>query len=108
MNAIDKGERHVGLGCVDDIVEDHDKSLLPMPSQNTKRNRDRSKGLEQGLKVVSSDMRNSNGVITVSTTENTNAPLSHVDLSNGTRSTSSSCSLKQAQVSLLAAGSRVS
>jgi hypothetical protein len=81
---------------VDDIiVEDHDKSLLPMPSQKTKCNRDRSKGLEQGMKVVSSDMRNSNGVITVSTTDNTNTPLTHVDLSNGTLSPSLSCSLKR-------------
>ncbi len=87
MNVIDKGGRHVGLGCADDIVEDHDKSLLPMPSQNTKRNMDRSNRLEQGMKVVSSDMRNSNELITVFTMDNTNTPLSHVDLSNGTRST---------------------
>ena len=71
MNVIDKSGRHVGLGCADYIVEDHDKSLLPMLSQNTKRNRSRSNGLEQGMRVVSSDMRISNGVITVSTTRST-------------------------------------
>jgi hypothetical protein len=80
VNAIDKGGRHVGIGCVDEIVEVHDKSLLPMPSQNTKRDGDKSKGLEQGMQVSSSEMMNGNGVITVSTADNSDAPLSHVDL----------------------------
>jgi hypothetical protein len=72
--------RYGGLVCVDESIEVHGKSLLPIPPQKSKLDVDMSKGLEHGEKVANSDSRNGNGVITVSTTDHSDAPLSHVDL----------------------------